>query len=40
MNIHYSSYPGHYVMPEPMTDPPWIRSPFSERGLTTGSGPP
>jgi len=40
MIIHYSSYPGHYVMPEPMTDPPWIRSPFSERGLPVGSGPP
>ena len=40
MDIHYSSYPGHYVMPEPMTDPPWIRSPFFERGFFIGSGPP
>ena len=40
MNSRFSNYPGHYVMSEPMTDPPWIRSPFSERGLTTVSGPP
>lgn len=40
MKIHYPSYHGHYVMSEPMTDPPWIRSPFSERGLRAVSGPP
>lgn len=40
MNTKHSSYPGHYVMSEPMTDPPWIRSPFSERGLRAASGPP
>lgn len=40
MNILHSSYPGRYLMPEPMTDPPQIRSSFSERGLTTGAGPP
>ena len=40
MNTHYSSYPGHHVMPEPITDPPWIRTPFSARGMSTGSGPP
>jgi len=40
MIISYSTYPGRYLMAEPMTDPPWIRSPFSERGLTTGAGPP
>jgi hypothetical protein len=40
MNIHHSTYPGHHVMAEPMTDPLWIHTPFSERGLTSGSGPP
>jgi hypothetical protein len=40
MKISYTTYPGRYLMAEPMTDPPWIRSPFSERGLTTGAGPP
>jgi hypothetical protein len=39
MNTAYPSYRGHFPMPEPMTDPPWIRSPFSERGLT-GNGIP
>jgi hypothetical protein len=40
MNISYTTYPGRFLITEPMTDPPWIRSPFSERGLTTGSDPP
>ena len=41
MNNHHSNYPGHYFLkPEPLADPPWIRSPFSERGLKTVSGPP
>lgn len=40
MNNSYTTYPGRFLITEPMTDPPWIRSPFSERGLTTGSGPP
>ncbi len=40
MRIHYSRHPSRYLLFEPMTDPPWIRSPFSVRGWTMGSGPP
>ncbi len=40
MNKFYSTYPGRFMMTEPMTDPPWIRSPFSERGLKVVAGPP
>lgn len=40
MNTCFSSYPGHFMMPEPMTDPPWIRSPLSGRGPPIGTGPP
>jgi hypothetical protein len=40
MNIFHSAYPRRFLLSEPMTDPPWIRLQFSERGLTTGAGPP
>ena len=40
MNIHFSNYPGRFLMPEPMTDPPWIRAPLSGRGPPIGTGPP
>jgi hypothetical protein len=40
MKILYTIHPKSYLTPEPMTDPPWIRSPFSERGLRAVSGPP
>lgn len=32
MNLSYSSYPGRFLMPEPMTDPPMLRSPLAGRG--------
>jgi hypothetical protein len=40
MNINFSMYPGRYLMPEPMTDPPWIGAPHSECGLRRGYDPP
>lgn len=39
MNISYSSYPGRYLMPEPMTDPPWILPAISGHGPPIREGP-
>lgn len=39
MNSSILSYP-RYLIPEPMTDPPWIRKPLAGRGPPTGTGPP
>lgn len=40
MNIYFSNYPDRFLMPEPMTDPPWIRAPIAWRGPPIGAGPP
>lgn len=40
MKTNFSNHPARFLMPEPMTDPPWIRAPFSGCGPPIGTGPP
>lgn len=40
MKTSSSHHPGRFLIPEPMTDPPWIRKPLAGRGPPTGTGPP
>lgn len=40
MKTARSTYPGRFLMPEPITDPPWVRAPFSGCGPPPDTGPP